>query len=97
MSSRLALIFAIAGAAILVDGAGARAQGQTGPTAASPWFEAAPFPEPSEELLGATANGRLYALAGLAPGLPGCSGWAALTAISNGPLVPTPNPLAIAS
>jgi N-acetylneuraminic acid mutarotase len=28
----------------------------------------APFPEPSEEVLGATANGKLYVFAGLAPG-----------------------------
>jgi N-acetylneuraminic acid mutarotase len=29
------------------------------------WKQAAPFPAPSEELLGATANGKLYVLAGL--------------------------------
>jgi Kelch motif len=39
-----------------------------GPTAANPWTLGAPFPEPSEEVLGATANGKLYVFAGLAPG-----------------------------
>jgi N-acetylneuraminic acid mutarotase len=34
----------------------------------SPWLNLAPFPVPSEELLGATANGKLYVFAGLAPG-----------------------------
>src|SRR5262245_42828793 len=39
-----------------------------GPTAANPWTLGAPFPDPSEEVLGATANGKLYVFAGLAPG-----------------------------
>jgi N-acetylneuraminic acid mutarotase len=38
------------------------------PTAASPWVNLAPFPNPSEEVLGATAGGKLYVFAGLAPG-----------------------------
>src|SRR5216684_2437044 len=38
------------------------------PTAANPWVQLAPFPDPSEELLGAVANGKLYVFAGLAPG-----------------------------
>ena len=38
------------------------------PTAANPWVMGAPFPEPSEEVLGATAGGKLYVFAGLAPG-----------------------------
>jgi len=38
------------------------------PTPANPWFMAAPFPEPSEEVLSATANNKLYVFAGLAPG-----------------------------
>jgi N-acetylneuraminic acid mutarotase len=33
-----------------------------------PWLTLAPFPLPSEEVLGATANGKLYVFAGLAPG-----------------------------
>jgi N-acetylneuraminic acid mutarotase len=33
-----------------------------------PWAKLAPFPEPAEEVLGATANGKLYVFAGLAPG-----------------------------
>ncbi|HLQ24790.1 MAG TPA: kelch repeat-containing protein [Acidiferrobacterales bacterium] len=32
------------------------------------WIKLAPFPEPSEELLGAAAGGKMYAFAGLAPG-----------------------------
>ena len=32
------------------------------------WVKLAPFPEPAEELLGASANGRLYVFCGLAPG-----------------------------
>ena len=38
------------------------------PSAAHPWIQGAPFPEPSEEVLGATAGGKLYVFAGLAPG-----------------------------
>ena len=33
-----------------------------------PWSKLAPFPHPAEELLGATANGKLYVFAGLGPG-----------------------------
>ena len=32
------------------------------------WIKLAPFPEPSEELLGAAANGKMYVFCGLAPG-----------------------------
>jgi N-acetylneuraminic acid mutarotase len=32
------------------------------------WAKLAPFPEPSEELLGASAGGKMYVFAGLAPG-----------------------------
>ena len=32
------------------------------------WAKLAPFPEPAEELLGASANGKLYVFCGLAPG-----------------------------
>src|SRR6516225_1872903 len=38
------------------------------PSAAHPWVQGAPFPDPSEEVLGATAAGKLYVFAGLAPG-----------------------------
>jgi N-acetylneuraminic acid mutarotase len=38
------------------------------PTAANPWVQGAPLPEASEEVLGATAAGKLYVFAGLAPG-----------------------------
>jgi len=32
-----------------------------------PWLTLAPFPVPSEEVLGAAANGKMYVFAGLAP------------------------------
>jgi N-acetylneuraminic acid mutarotase len=56
-------------AAVLVAAgtSGVLAQRPT-PTAANPWFDAAPLPEPSGEVLGLAANGKLYAFAGLAPG-----------------------------
>jgi N-acetylneuraminic acid mutarotase len=41
---------------------------QTSDASRAPWLKLAAFPVPSEELLGATANGKLYVLAGLAPG-----------------------------
>src|SRR5688500_16560155 len=53
-------------AALLLLSLSAAAVAQV-PTAANPWAQAAPFPEPSEEVLGATANGKLYVFAGLAP------------------------------
>ena len=46
----------------------AQAPAPAAPTAANPWFQGAPFPEASEEVLGATAGGKLYVFAGLAPG-----------------------------
>ena len=46
----------------------AQAPAPTTPTAANPWFQGAPFPDASEEVLGATAGGKLYVFAGLAPG-----------------------------
>jgi N-acetylneuraminic acid mutarotase len=58
----------IASAACLAALASALAQSLAPPTAAKPWVTLAPFPEPSEELLGATANGKLYVFCGLAPG-----------------------------
>jgi N-acetylneuraminic acid mutarotase len=45
-----------------------RAQAPAAPTAAMPWAILAPFPDPSEEVLGAVANGKLYVFCGLAPG-----------------------------
>jgi N-acetylneuraminic acid mutarotase len=67
MSSRSLLGFAFAAATTLAAAAAALAQGPAAPTPANPWFMAAPFPDPSEEVLGATANGKLYVFAGLAP------------------------------
>jgi N-acetylneuraminic acid mutarotase len=46
----------------------AQAPAPAAPTAATPWVLGAPFPEASEEVLGATAGGKLYVFAGLAPG-----------------------------
>src|SRR5215475_4873916 len=46
----------------------AQAPSPAAPTAANPWFQGAPFPEASEEVLGATAGGKMYVFAGLAPG-----------------------------
>ena len=46
----------------------AQAPAPAAPTAANPWSMGAPFPEASEEVLGATAGGKLYVFAGLAPG-----------------------------
>jgi N-acetylneuraminic acid mutarotase len=66
MSPRSVLRVAMVGAAVLATPA--FAQAPPAPSAANPWFSAAPFPEPSEEVLGATANGKLYVFAGLAPG-----------------------------
>jgi N-acetylneuraminic acid mutarotase len=45
----------------------AQAPAPAAPTAANPWFQGASFPEASEEVLGATAGGKLYVFAGLAP------------------------------
>ena len=45
----------------------AQAPAPAAPTAANPWFQGAPFPEASEEVLGATVGGKLYVFAGLAP------------------------------
>jgi N-acetylneuraminic acid mutarotase len=55
-------------AACVASAAFAQAPAPAAPTAANPWFQGAPFPEASEEVLGATAGGKLYVFAGLAPG-----------------------------
>ena len=72
MAKSTTCAWAIAGATALAALALPRtqpmAQAPTAPTAASPWVNLAPFPAPSEEVLGATANGKLYVFAGLAPG-----------------------------
>jgi N-acetylneuraminic acid mutarotase len=60
--------YALAAAILMAAGAPLLAQGPAAPTPANPWYAAAPFPEPSEEVLGATANGKFYVFAGLAPG-----------------------------
>jgi len=56
----------LAAAALALLGAQALAQSPA-PTPANPWVTLAPFPDPSEEVLAATANGKLYVFAGLAP------------------------------
>ena len=63
------LLLALTGAALLVGATlAAHAQAPTSPTAMNPWTTLTPFPEPAEELLGATANGKLYIFCGLGPG-----------------------------
>jgi len=63
------LLLALTGAALLAGTSlAAHAQAPTSPTAMNPWTTLTPFPEPAEELLGATANGKLYIFCGLGPG-----------------------------
>src|SRR5919197_1959074 len=64
----VALTGAAALAALATTHVLAQAPAPTAPTAANPWVNLAPFPNPSEEVLGATAGGKLYVFAGLAPG-----------------------------
>ena len=59
---------ALIAAAWVAPAAFAQGPAPTAPTAANPWFQGAPFPEASEEVLGATAAGKVYVFAGLAPG-----------------------------
>src|SRR5262249_27444413 len=65
-------VWHLGGALIAAAGVVAAAFGQApappAPTAGHPWFQGAPFPEASEEVLGATAAGKVYVFAGLAPG-----------------------------
>ena len=63
----LAALGGVALATALVESALAQAP-LPQPSAAHPWIQGAPFPDPSEEVLGATAAGKLYVFAGLAPG-----------------------------
>jgi N-acetylneuraminic acid mutarotase len=51
----------------VLGGATCLAQTSAPPTAASPWVSLAPFPDASEEVLGATADGKLYVFCGLGP------------------------------
>jgi N-acetylneuraminic acid mutarotase len=55
-------LFAVCGPA-----ASAQAPAPAAPTAANPWATLPPFPDGSEEVLGATANGKLYVFCGLGP------------------------------
>jgi hypothetical protein len=59
---------ALIAAALVAPAAFAQGPAPTAPTAANPWFQGAPFPDASEEVLGATAAGKVYVFAGLAPG-----------------------------
>ncbi|MFL5093645.1 MAG: hypothetical protein ACJ8D7_25050, partial [Xanthobacteraceae bacterium] len=73
VNSKIRLGVALTGTAVLAALAAAshvlaQAPAPTAPTAANPWVNLAPFPNPSEEVLGATAHGKLYVFAGLAPG-----------------------------
>ena len=67
MSSMSVLRVTAAGALLFAAGVVSFAQAPA-PTPANPWFQAAPLPEPSEEVLGAPVNGKLYAFSGLGPG-----------------------------
>jgi N-acetylneuraminic acid mutarotase len=70
MTADRTLVVAFTAAAVL-GGATALAQAPAqpaAPTAAAPWTQMAPFPDPSEELLGAAAGGKLFVFCGLAPG-----------------------------
>src|ERR1051326_7084531 len=58
---------ACATAAILLTHALAQAPAASAPTPANPWVTLAPCPDPSEEVLGAVANGKLYVFCGLGP------------------------------
>src|ERR1051326_2292649 len=58
---------ACATAAILLTHALAQAPAASAPTPAEPWGTLAPLPDPSEEVLGAVANGKLYVFCGLGP------------------------------
>jgi N-acetylneuraminic acid mutarotase len=69
MSSRLwCLALGFVAAAALAPVAMAQAPTPAAPNAANPWVQGAPFPDASEEVLGATAAGKLYVFCGLAPG-----------------------------
>src|SRR5882757_5392379 len=67
MPSIRVLCVAVAGTALVAAVTAALAQ-VPAPTPANPWFQAAPLPEPSEEVLGAAVNGKLYGFSGLGPG-----------------------------
>src|SRR5262249_10485463 len=56
------------GAMWVAPAAAAQPPAPAAPSAANPWFQGAPFPDASEEVLGATAGGKVYVFAGLAPG-----------------------------
>lgn len=58
----------VAGAVMIAACASATHAQAPAPTAANPWVMGAPFPEASEEVLGAAAGGKLYVFAGIAPG-----------------------------
>jgi N-acetylneuraminic acid mutarotase len=62
------MALALLAAGVVLPAARAQAPAPPAPTPANPWFQGAPFPEASEEVLGATAGGKLYVFAGLAPG-----------------------------
>jgi N-acetylneuraminic acid mutarotase len=71
MHARCSRLVAVSVLMLVAAGTGpafAQAPPAPAPTAANPWFQGAPFPDPSEEVLGATASGKFYVFAGLAPG-----------------------------
>jgi N-acetylneuraminic acid mutarotase len=58
----------VVGAVLVAAGTSASLAQRPVPTVANPWFQAAPLPEPSGEVLGVTNNGKLYGMSGQAPG-----------------------------
>jgi N-acetylneuraminic acid mutarotase len=65
-AARIVIGAFVVGAAVAVTHA--HAQAPAAPSPAAPWVTLAPFPDPSEEVLGAAAGGKLYVFCGLAPG-----------------------------
>jgi hypothetical protein len=75
-----AALAALAAAAAVAPAAAQAPQGAPQGAPPSVWADLAPFPQPSEELLGAVANDKLYVFAGLAHDNPGRHCEAALAA-----------------
>lgn len=57
---KASVVLGVIGLFFIIVSTDAQATGQ--------WSKRAPFPEPSEELVGASAGGKLYVFGGLGPG-----------------------------
>ena len=66
--SRNPVVLGLLGLALSAVQAAAQSPAPATPTRAAPWIALAPFPQPAEELLGATANDKMYVFCGLGPG-----------------------------